>query len=79
MTSRHFFFQKTKPHGQSRPWFIMAAHGSSSTQGRLNLPFFIGLFCCNVPLSMSKNDLKSFRKPITFINEKYMHVVQRDL
>ena len=63
MISRHFFFQKIKPHSQSRPWFIMAAHGSSSTQGRPNLPFFVGLFCCNVQLNMSKNDWKSFRKP----------------
>ena len=34
MISRHSFFQKMKPHGQSCPWFIMAAQGSSSTQGR---------------------------------------------
>ena len=79
MISRHFFFQKIKPHSQSRPWFIMAAHGSSSTQGRPNLPFFVGLFCCNVQLNISKNDWKSFRKPITFINKKYMLAVQRDL
>lgn len=79
MISRHFFFQKMKPHGQCRPWFIMAAHGSSSTQGRPNLPFFVGLFDCNVRLNMSKNDWKPFRKPITFINKKYMHVVQIDL
>ena len=79
MISRHFFFQKIKPHSQSHPWFIMAAHGSSSTQGRPNLPFFVGLFCCNVQLNMSKNDWKSFRKPITFINKRYMHAVQRDL